>query len=69
MSRYYAQRIDCVPVSGQLGELDTIVGEDRVDPIRDRIKGSRNSQAVRWSALSTSCVTANLLVLSMPTKR
>ena len=31
-------RIDCVPVSGQLGELDAIVGEYRVDPIRDRIK-------------------------------
>ena len=64
-------RVCCVPVSGLLGELDDVVSQDRVDadmglPSNRR---SRNSQAVLRSALSTSCVTANLLVRSMPTKR
>ncbi len=30
--------MSCVPVSGLVGELDSIVGQDRVDPIRDHFQ-------------------------------
>src|SRR6478735_8585208 len=57
-----------VPVAGLFGELDAVVARDCVDAVRHSFKRcSRNSHAVRRSALSTSCVTANLLVRSMPT--
>ena len=59
-----------VTVARLLGELDAIVGQDRVDAVRNGFQQVfQDSQAVRRSALSTSWVTANLLVRSMPTKR
>ena len=59
-----------VAIAGLLGELDAIMGQDSVDAVGTALsKCSRNSQAVRLSALSTSWVTANLLVRSMPTSR
>ncbi len=77
-------RICCVPVAGLLGKLDAVVHcRARHHALMPREWGrivwmlngaplsrcSRNSHAVLRPALSTSCVTANLLVRSMPTKR
>lgn len=59
-----------VPVAGLLGELDAVVGEDGVNAVRHGFQQVLEEfHAVRLSALSTSWVTANLLVRSMPTNR
>ncbi len=57
-------------VARLLGELNDVVGQDRVDPVRHRFQQVfQKFQAVSLSALSTNCVTATLLVRSMPTNR
>lgn len=53
-----------------LSELHAIIGQDRVDVERCGFQPVvEKSHAVRLLALSTSCVTANLLVRSIPTNR
>jgi len=53
-----------------LSELDAIVGQDRVGPVRHRFQQVlKELPAVRLSASSTNWVTANLLVRSMPANR
>jgi hypothetical protein len=55
-------------VAGLLSELDSVVGQDReCGKARLSVGVTGTSHAVRLSALSTSCVTANLLVRSTAT--
>ena len=59
-----------VTVARLLGELDAVVGQDRVDPVRHRFQQVFQEFPSRPPvSLSTNCVTANLIVRSMPTNR
>ena len=59
-----------VSVARLLGELNAVIGQDCVDAVRHGLEQVfEEFQAVRLSALSTSRLTANLLVRSMPTNR
>ena len=62
--------VNLISVPRPICELDPIIGEYVMDPEGTALRrSSRNFQAVSRSALSTSWISANLLVLSMPTKR
>ena len=61
---------EAVAIARLLGELNTVVGQDRVNAVwRGLQKVLREFQAVLQLALSTGCATANLPVRSMATKR
>ena len=70
-SQIMSKRICCdQAVLRLLGELNAVVGQDRVDPVRHRFQKVFQEFPSRPPvSLSTNCVTANLLMRLMPMNR